>query len=165
MLDEDRTAVGELCAGDEMGAAGMAVHIGRIVACCGLGQVLLDDGSSKPKAARVSAQLREEQLTAAVESHQDALVVYQNGDPERPILLGLLQMPGREARQNRQEAPVEAVVDGETVVVEAKKQVVLQCGKASITLTRAGKVLIRGAYILTRSSGVNRIKGGSVQIN
>ena len=30
---------------------------------------------------------------------------------------------------------------------------------------RAGKVLIRGAYLLSRSSGVNRIKGGSVQIN
>ena len=28
-----------------------------------------------------------------------------------------------------------------------------------------GKVLIRGTYLLSRSSGVNRIKGGSVQIN
>ena len=37
--------------------------------------------------------------------------------------------------------------------------------KASITLTSAGKILLRGAYILNRSSGVNRIKGGSVQIN
>ncbi|MEP7119602.1 MAG: hypothetical protein ABJE95_01785, partial [Byssovorax sp.] len=36
---------------------------------------------------------------------------------------------------------------------------------SSITLTRAGKILIRGAYVLTRSSGVNRIQGGSVQIN
>jgi hypothetical protein len=34
-----------------------------------------------------------------------------------------------------------------------------------LTLTHAGKVLIRGAYVLSRSSGVNRIKGGSVQIN
>ena len=33
------------------------------------------------------------------------------------------------------------------------------------TLTRAGKILIRGAYLLARSSGVNRIQGGSVQIN
>ena len=41
----------------------------------------------------------------------------------------------------------------------------LRCGKASITLTREGKVLIKGAYLSSRSSGVNRIKGGSVQIN
>ena len=56
-------------------------------------------------------------------------------------------------------------VDGEKTVVTAQKEIVLRCGKASITLTRAGKVLIRGAYLLSRSSGVNRIKGGSVQIN
>jgi hypothetical protein len=59
----------------------------------------------------------------------------------------------------------EAVVDGEMVNIEGKEQIVLKCGKASITLTRSGKILIRGAYLLNRSSGVNRIKGGSVQIN
>ena len=31
--------------------------------------------------------------------------------------------------------------------------------------TKAGKVILGGAYVLSRSSGVNRIKGGSVQIN
>ena len=56
-------------------------------------------------------------------------------------------------------------IDGQSVTFDAKKEIVLRCGKASITLTRAGKVLIRGAYLLNRSSGVNRIKGGSVQIN
>jgi hypothetical protein len=60
---------------------------------------------------------------------------------------------------------VEARVDGHRVVLDAEQEIVLRCGKASITLTRAGKVLIRGAYLLSRSSGVNRIKGGSVQIN
>jgi hypothetical protein len=49
--------------------------------------------------------------------------------------------------------------------VHAKEQVVLKCGKASITLTKAGKVLIQGSYVLSRSSGINRVKGGSVQIN
>jgi hypothetical protein len=56
-------------------------------------------------------------------------------------------------------------LDDDQLVFAAKEQVVLRCGKASITLTRAGKVLIRGAYLLSRSSGVHRIKGGSVQIN
>jgi len=46
-----------------------------------------------------------------------------------------------------------------------KDQLVLRCGRASITLTAAGKVLIEGAYVSSRSTGVNRIKGGSVQIN
>ena len=47
----------------------------------------------------------------------------------------------------------------------AKKQLVLRCGQASITLTEAGKVLIQGSYVSSRSSGINRVKGGSVQIN
>ncbi|MEO2036899.1 MAG: hypothetical protein ABGZ35_32895, partial [Planctomycetaceae bacterium] len=60
---------------------------------------------------------------------------------------------------------VSAEVDGERLVLTADKEITLRCGKASLTLTRAGKVLIRGAYLLSRSSGANRIKGGSVQIN
>ena len=53
----------------------------------------------------------------------------------------------------------------ERLIVTAKEQVVIRCGKASITLTRAGKVLIQGEYVLSRSAGVNRVKGGSVQLN
>jgi hypothetical protein len=56
-------------------------------------------------------------------------------------------------------------IDGKTLTFDADEQIVLRCGKASITLTKAGKIIIRGAYLLNRSSGVNRIKGGSVQIN
>jgi hypothetical protein len=51
------------------------------------------------------------------------------------------------------------------MIVSAKEELVLRCGKASITLTKAGKVMIKGSYLLSRSSGVNRIKGGSVQLN
>jgi hypothetical protein len=55
--------------------------------------------------------------------------------------------------------------DGERLIVCAERQLVLRCGKACITLTQAGKVLIEGTYVSSRSSGVNRIKGGAVQIN
>ena len=48
--------------------------------------------------------------------------------------------------------------DGKRVTVSADQEIVLKCGDASITLTAAGKVLIRGAYLLSRSSGANRIK-------
>lgn len=53
----------------------------------------------------------------------------------------------------------------EELVVTAEKQLTLRCGESSITLTAAGKIIIRGKYIVSRSSGVQRIKGGSVQIN
>lgn len=59
----------------------------------------------------------------------------------------------------------EVEVDGRRIVFTAKDEIVLRCGKSSITLTRAGKIIISGEYVVSRSSGVNRIRGGSVQIN
>ena len=64
-----------------------------------------------------------------------------------------------------QPGTVDVDADGERLMVSAREQLVLRCGKASITLTKAGKVLIEGAYVSSRSSGVNRVKGGSVQLN
>jgi hypothetical protein len=60
---------------------------------------------------------------------------------------------------------IEVDADGERLIVTAREQLVLRCGDARITLTKAGKVLIEGKFVSSRSSGVNRIKGGSVQIN
>ena len=56
---------------------------------------------------------------------------------------------------------IELEAGGDRLVVSAADQIVLRCGDASITLTRAGKILVRGTYVLTHASGVNRIRGGS----
>jgi hypothetical protein len=56
-------------------------------------------------------------------------------------------------------------MDGERIVLHADRDIELRCGNASIVLTRAGKVLIKGNYVLTRSSGANKIKGAYVDIN
>ena len=56
-------------------------------------------------------------------------------------------------------------IDGDRLTLSAEREIVLKCGKSSITLTRAGKVILKGAYVSTHSTGVNRLKGGSVQIN
>lgn len=60
---------------------------------------------------------------------------------------------------------IETTIDGRRIQIEARDEVVLRCGEASITLRRNGRVVIRGAYVETRAKGTNRIKGGSVQIN
>ncbi len=57
------------------------------------------------------------------------------------------------------------IVDGNRVILEGKDEVVLKCGEASISLNKNGKIAIRGKYLLNRSTGVNRIVGGSVQVN
>lgn len=91
-------------------------------------------------------------------------LMFDGGDTDRPIVVGVLR--GQAAWPlDTQPAQVEVDADGRHLIVCAKEQLVLRCGKASITLTKAGKVLIEGSYLLSRSSGVNRIKGGSVQLN
>jgi hypothetical protein len=104
--------------------------------------------------------------TVALEQKElgrSVVLQFEGGDRNKPVILGLLQQPL--TSETAGEKQIDVTLDGERLVLTADKEIVLRCGKASITLTRAGKVLIRGAYLLNRSSGVNRIKGGSVQIN
>src|SRR5262249_2456964 len=94
---------------------------------------------------------------------RQVVLILEQGDVTRPIIFGVLR--GEEgASQLAESRHVSVDADGERLVVNARHQIVFQCGKASITLTAAGKVLIQGTYVLSRSSGVNRIRGGSVQV-
>ena len=92
------------------------------------------------------------------------VLMFEHGDPERPIVIGVLRGQAGWPRSDKP-AQVDVDADGQRMIVSAREQLVLRCGKASITLTSAGKVLIDGGYVQSRSTGANRIKGGSVQIN
>ena len=73
---------------------------------------------------------------------------------DQPLILGLVQplVP-------------EVAADGERLVIDAGREMVLRCGKASITMTADGRVTIRGTQVLSRSDGPNRVQGASVQLN
>jgi len=91
-------------------------------------------------------------------------LMFERADPARPLVMGVVRGDGGWPADGKP-AQVEIDADGERLLVSAREQMVLRCGKASITLTRSGKVLIQGSYVLSRSTGTNRIKGGAVQIN
>jgi uncharacterized protein DUF6484 len=95
---------------------------------------------------------------------RQVVLVFEAADRAKPIIVGVLRDGASPSRTERI-GQVHIEVDGERVIVSASDQLVLRCGKASITLTKEGKVLLQGTYLSSRSSGVNRIKGGSVQIN
>jgi hypothetical protein len=109
--------------------------------------------------ARTTAQLHPDDIG------KEVALLFEQGDPRYPLVIGRIQRPATVASQASTETPVEVAMDDEHLVLSAKQSITLKCGKASITLTKAGKVLLRGTYLLSRSSGVNRIKGGSVQLN
>jgi hypothetical protein len=92
------------------------------------------------------------------------LLIFESDANADPIVIGVLR-EGDGWPAGEKPAQVEVQADGERMIVSARKQLVFRCGRASITLTEDGKVLIQGTYLSSRSSGVHRIKGGSVQIN
>jgi hypothetical protein len=91
---------------------------------------------------------------------REAALLFEGGDPCKPILVGLIQ--DRTGKHQKLQTEID---DDETVELTAQKQIVLRCGDASITLTRSGKILIRGKYVLSSSSGANIVKGGIIRLN
>lgn len=137
------------------------VVIGLLIGFDGQGAPLVGfTGNPQAEAvpARSTANLTREDIGCEV------ALLFENGDPARPLIIVRMQQPVI-STEKPNEQTFDAEIDGERVVLQADQEIVLRCGKASITLARAGKIIIRGTYILNRSSGVNRIKGGSVQIN
>jgi hypothetical protein len=96
---------------------------------------------------------------------RDVVFFCEGGRCDRPVIVGLLQPRGPLREEGPVPCTVDVTLDGQRVELTAAREVVLRCGEASITLTRAGKVLIRGAYVCTRSTGQNDIKGATVHIN
>ncbi|MDN3920022.1 DUF6484 domain-containing protein [Pelomonas sp. PFR6] len=95
---------------------------------------------------------------------RSVVLMFECGDARSPIVMGLIQEASAETLTNDGGLAV-VDVDGERLTVSAQRELVLRCGKASITLTTFGKVLIQGTYVLSRSTGVNKLMGGSVQLN
>jgi hypothetical protein len=137
------------------------VRIGVLVGMRDDGCTPLVVYSGQPDSAALSARATVDLHGAHIGRH--VVLMFEDGDPRRPLVLGCLAQQA--ATPAERPGNVEVDADGERLLLSAKEQLVLRCGKASITLTKAGKILIQGAYVSSRSSGVNRIKGGSVQLN
>lgn len=107
----------------------------------------------------MSAKL-EEPVAGAVEEETDELGALLRAPSSRAAAAE----PDASAQAGA--APViTADVDGRRVRIVAQDEIVLECGSASITLRRNGRVVVRGTYVETYSEGTNRIKGGQVRIN
>lgn len=142
------------------------VMVGRLAGFGPAAEPLVDyagNGSGHPVPAGTTAKLGPDDVG------REVALLFVGGDPDRPLVIGPLikphTVPDQPDAAEQSATAMQATVDGERVTFTAEQEIVLRCGAASITLTRAGKILIRGKYVLSRSSGVNRIKGGSIQLN
>lgn len=148
--------------------AGGSAQIGSIAAVNANGILVDFPGARGPTPARLAVALSAERIQAALASRQSVVLVFENGDRTQPLIVGLIEALPLPAATNDTPAEtpiIETDVDGKRVRVTAQDEIVLQCGAASVTLRRNGRVVIRGTYVETHSDGTNRIKGGQVQIN
>jgi hypothetical protein len=132
-------------------------RLGELVAVCddGMTAMVVDPAcpGSPAQRARSVVDLR------ACDIGAEVVLICPGADPDRPIVMGVV----RGSAGHRETVCVES--DGERMVVSAEHQLVLRCGKASITLTKAGKVLIQGTYVCSKSTGLQRIQGSAVTLN
>ena len=145
------------------------LRLGRIVAVNAQHRVLVDiDGVSGSIVARLAIPADTARIRRAIRSRQVAVLGFENGDLGFPIVVGLIAAPARKPVEEASALPpgvIQADIDGRRVRLKAADEIVLECGKASVTLRRNGKVVIRGTHVETNSEGTNRVKGGQVRIN
>ncbi len=153
------------------------VIIGTLIAIDEQGGVLVDFPGSpadEPLVAITTQGVSQQHLGRQV------ALLFVNGDLRQPIVMGMIHSPLQAMLDSYEQSVQESTggvaiesdlniddveINGKRMVFEAQEEMVFKCGESSITLTKSGKVLIRGKYLLNRSSGVNRIMGGSVQVN
>lgn len=91
---------------------------------------------------------------------REVVVQLIDGDPEQPVIFGVL------AKTPTPDKPTVALeADDLAVELQAEQRITLRCGKASITLTAEGRIVIKGTQIFSQATGSHRIRGGSIQLN
>lgn len=147
------------------------LRIGRIVSVTD-NRFVVDypDNPFGPLAARITNSAKSQIIGNGTGAGREVLLAFQNNDSAQPIIVDTMyslldEIAEATVVEPNVPTPSEVTIDGQRVTFEAREEIELKCGKASIVLTSAGKVIIKGAYLLSQSSGENRIRGASVGIN
>jgi len=164
---------------DTNAAAEIPVYLGVLIGTVanvvhnnGIKNIFVDfpgNPSSSPIIAKTVLDIQ------ASHQRQEVTLMFDGGDLDSPIIMGVIQKHESSTKESIAsnnlhsgeiaDGNIDVELDGETLTFKAKDQIKLECGKASITLTKSGKIILRGEYVMSRSTGVNSIKGGSIQLN
>ncbi len=96
----------------------------------------------------------------------DAVLIWRaSAETRLGIILGRIG-PGHAPRLKTDVMPENAEHSvPDELVIEARQSITLRVGDGSITIREDGKILIKGKDLVSHAKRLNRIRGGSVQIN
>lgn len=138
--------------------------IGRLMQSKKAGEILVACHGLDPRPARLLAGIDRGRLIKHAAHGQEVLVVFAHDNPDEPVIVGVMENI-LESMVAMEDGSAKVSADPGQVVIRAEKEVVLACGDSSISLTREGRVIVKGRNILSRASKSNKIKGPSVEIN
>jgi len=141
------------------------ITVGRVVSFDSAGRPMVRCGLGVAQPARSLVQM-DSLRTGDLDALPDVAVVFAEGDPSLPVILGLLHdRLSHAVVPDPPPVPETAVVDGQRIVIRAETEIEFICGASSILLRRDGHVVIRGTQVVSRASGANKIRGATVNIN
>jgi hypothetical protein len=152
-------------------ASSNSIKMGKVVGISEGGSVLVrvHGKGTKPVVAQAAFSVASRQEAESLIGTSVVLACFES-EGVRPVIIGVARdavwTPGvRVANSENNPKPTHVVVDGKYIVIDGKEEISFRCGKSSIVMTRDGKIIIKGAHLVTRSSGANKVKGASVLIN
>jgi hypothetical protein len=102
--------------------------------------------------------LRARTLVEELFSGARVLLAFEAGDPARPIVLGVIY-----ERAKTQGKTIRLQAD--RIVLEAREELLLQCGEAGLEARSNGKVCLKGKDVVSRATRTNKVRGATVLIN
>lgn len=142
------------------------VLVGLLISVEKNGQIVVDYPENPHRPLRARSIIN---LTKADEN-EEILLTFENGNPELPIITGLIQKQpvitetSKEVLLNRENVK-DITIDGERIIFDARKEIVLRCGEGSVKIRKDGKIIIKGTNLVSRAKATNKIKGAAVNIN
>ena len=163
--------------------------VGQVIEVTDEGVAIVDFPQNTAGPIEARSLLRGSDYVRLEELPAQVLLTFENSDLSKPIVMGIIsetlfapaitekiendktirdtKISSREPSVNFDSSnqSTDLKVDGKRMTFDAKEEILLRCGKSSILLRKNGKIVIKGANLISRSSAANKIKGSSVNIN
>jgi hypothetical protein len=155
----------ERITGELLGAS-PTTCVGRVAAITDDGRVLVSyPGCRRDSVQALLVQPMPTGQPFEFKAGDAVLLVFDEADSGLPIVVGTLCDRMQREEPVSREKPNELTVDGRRVVIEGKEEIVLKCGRASVTLRADGRLQIKGEHVVSRAVATNALRGGTVRIN